>query len=290
MIITLENTLLKVEIKSKGAELCSIFKKDIGLEYMWSGNPAVWGKTSPVLFPIVGTLKDNSYLYNGEPYTLPRHGFARDVEFEIMEQKQQKASFVLKDSEASFTNYPFHFELILTYELESDLLKASYEVRNTGTDNMYFSLGAHPAFKVPLIDSTAYEDYYLKLDHVENAGRWPITKEGLIQQNPISFLNNSSRIELSRTLFQDDALVFKHLESHKISLVTDLNAHGLEFYFEGFPYLGLWAAKGGDFICIEPWCGIADSVDHDQQLVHKEGIEMLPAGNTWRRNWKVRFF
>ena len=289
MIVTLENTLLKVDIKSKGAELCSVFKKDNGLEYMWSGDPAVWGKTSPVLFPIVGTLKNNTYFHNDKPYTLSRHGFARDAEFEMLEQEQQKASFILKDSETSFVNYPFHFELILTYELDSDLLKTSYEVRNTGTDNMYFSLGAHPAFKVPLTEETTYEDYYLLFDHDENAGRWPISKDGLIQDTPLSFFNNSSRIDLTRVLFHEDALVFKHLQSHNVSLITDLNSHGLNFHFEGFPYLGLWAAKGGDFVCIEPWCGIADSVDHDQQLIHKEGIEILAAGNKWMKIWDVRF-
>ena len=290
MIVTLENTLLKVDVKSKGAELCSVVRKDNGLEYMWSGDAAVWGKTSPVLFPIVGTLKDDTYFYNGKPYTLSRHGFARDAEFEMLEQEQQKASFILKDSGTSFANYPFHFELILTYELNSDLLKTSYEVRNTGTDYMYFSLGAHPAFKVPLTTETTYEDYYLQFDHVENADRWPISKEGLIQDTPRSFFNNSSRIDLSRTLFQDDALVFKHLKSHRVSLITKLKTHGLDFFFEGFPYLGLWAAKGGDFVCIEPWCGIADSVDHDQQLIHKEGIEILAVGNKWMKNWDVRFF
>ena len=290
MIVTLENVLLKVSIKSKGAELNSVVKKDNGLEYMWSGDPAVWGKTSPVLFPIVGTLKDNTYFYNGKPYTLSRHGFARDAEFEVTEQKQQKASFVLRESEASLLNYPFHFELILTYELDNDFLKTSYEVRNTGTGEMYFSLGAHPAFSVPLVEGTMYEDYCLLFDQQENAGRWPISKEGLIQPAPIDFFTNSSRINLTRTLFQDDALVFKHLESHKISLLSDRNPHGLDFCFTGFPYLGLWAARGGDFVCIEPWCGIADSVDHNQQLIYKEGIETLSAGNSWKREWEVRFF
>jgi galactose mutarotase-like enzyme len=290
MIVTLENVLLKVSIKSKGAELNSVVKKDNGLEYMWSGDPAVWGKTSPVLFPIVGTLKDNTYFYNDKPYTLSRHGFARDAEFEVTEQKQQKASFVLRESEASLLNYPFHFELILTYELDNDFLKTSYEVRNTGTGKMYFSLGAHPAFSVPLVEGTVYEDYYLLFDQRENAGRWPISKEGLIQQAPIDFLNNSSRINLTRTLFYEDALVFKHLDSHKISLLSDRSPHGLDFYFSGFPYLGLWAARDGNFVCIEPWCGIADSVDHDQQLIHKEGIETLAAGNWWKREWEVRFF
>ena len=143
---------------------------------------------------------------------------------------------------------------------------------------------------MPLTAGTTYEDYYLLFDHNENAGRWPISKDGLIQDTPLSFFNNSSRIDLTRVLFREDALVFKHLQSHNVSLITDLNTHGLDFFFEGFPYLGLWAAKGGDFVCIEPWCGIADAVDRDQQLIHKEGIEILAACNKWMKNWDVRFF
>ena len=144
MIVNLENAVIKVAIKSKGAELNNVVKKDNGLEYMWSGDPSVWGKKSPVLFPIVGTLKDNTYFYNDKPYTLSRHGFARDAEFEVTGQEEQKVSFILKESGASLVNYPFHFELILTYGLDNDFLKTSYEVKNTGTGTMYFSLGAHP--------------------------------------------------------------------------------------------------------------------------------------------------
>jgi galactose mutarotase-like enzyme len=290
MTITLENDRLKVAIKTKGAELCSVVRKDNRLEYVWSGDPAIWGKTSPVLFPVVGTLKENIFIYNGNSYTLLRHGFARDAEFEIVAREQQHAILLLKDSAASFKNYPFNFELLLKYELDNDLLKVTYEVRNTGTGKMYFSIGAHPAFKVPLTEGTIYEDYYLQFDYNEDAGRWPINKDGLIEQAPVSFFNNSFRVDLNRALFQNDALVFKHLHSHKVSLKTSHHAHGLDFYFERFPYLGLWAAKGGNFVCIEPWCGIADSVDHDQQLINKEGIETLPASDTWERQWKRRFF
>ncbi len=290
MNITLENDDLKVEIKSKGAELCSIIKKDNGLQYMWSGDPSVWGKTSPILFPIVGTLKDDSYVYEDKSYILSRHGFARDAEFELTKQERYAAVFLLKDSPGSLQNYPFHFELFVKYKLDKDVLKVDYEVKNKGMDDMYFSLGAHPAFKVPLVDGTAYEDYFLEFDSIENAGRWPINKEGLIKQTPELFLNNAKRIDLTHKLFERDALVFKDIQSHKISLKTGLHTHGLDFYFEAFPFLGLWAAKGGDFVCIEPWCGIADSVDHDQRLINKEGIQMLPANGNWKREWQVRMY
>ncbi len=290
MNIKLENDDLKVEIKSKGAELCSIIKKDNGLQYMWSGNPSVWGKTSPILFPIVGTLKDDTYVYNNKSYTLSRHGFARDAEFKIVKQERDEVIFLLKDSPDSLKNYPFHFELFVYYTLDKDVLTVNYEVKNKGTTDMYFSLGAHPAFKVPLTDGTVYEDYFLEFDSKENASRRPINKDGLIEHTPVPFLSNAKRIDLAHNLFERDALVFKEIHSNKISLKTNLHTHGLDFYFEGFPFLGLWAAKGGDFVCIEPWCGIADSVGHDQLLINKEGIQMLPVNESWKRGWQVRLY
>ncbi len=290
MTISLENDDIKVEIKSKGAELRSIIKKENGLQYMWSGDPSVWGKTSPILFPIVGTLKDDSYVYDDKSYTLSRHGFARDAEFEIIRQERDEAVFLLKDSPGSLKNYPFHFELFVHYTLDNNVLKVNYEVKNRGITDMYFSLGAHPAFKVPLTEGTVYEDYFLEFDSIENASRWPINKEGLIEHTPEPFLNNTKRIDLTHNLFERDALVFKDIHSHKISLKTNLNSHGIDFYFEAFPFLGLWAAKGGDFVCIEPWCGIADSVGHDQLLVNKEGIQVLPANEGWKRDWHVRMY
>lgn len=129
MTISLENDDIKVEIKSKGAELRSIIKKENGLQYMWSGDPSVWGKTSPILFPIVGTLKDDSYVYDDKSYTLSRHGFARDAEFEIIRQERDEAVFLLKDSPGSLKNYPFHFELFVHYTLDNNVLKVNYEVK-----------------------------------------------------------------------------------------------------------------------------------------------------------------
>ena len=288
--MTLENEHLKIAVKTKGAELCSVVRKDNQLEYMWSGDPAVWGKTSPILFPIVGTLKDDTYFYESNSYKLSRHGFARDAEFKIVKQEKQEAIFLLRDSPNSLKNFPFAFELLVKYLVDNDELKVSYEVRNTGTSIMYFSLGAHPAFKVPLTGATVYKDYFLEFHSIENAARWPVNKEGLIEKKSLPFLNNSSRIDISHELFEKDALVFKDIHSHKISLKTNRNAHGLDFYFSGFPFLGLWAAKGGDFVCIEPWCGIADSVDHNQQFTEKEGVQTLPANDSWLREWRIRLF
>lgn len=290
MKVKLENSFLKISLVDKGAELKSVIRKDSNQEYMWSGDPSIWGKTSPILFPIVGTLKNNTYTFNNISYQLARHGFARDCVFEIETQAEDRAVFLLKSNPETFENYPFHFELRVTYSIEKDILRVDYQIKNTGANEMYFSIGGHPAFKVPLTDQTSYDDYYLQFEHTENALRWPIDAGGLIENKAEPFFNNSSRIDISHELFKKDALVFKGLASRRVSLKSNAHNHGLDFNFEEFPFLGLWAAKGGNFVCIEPWCGIADSVSHNGELIHKEGIEQLSGGSNWSRAWSVRCF
>ncbi len=290
MDVTLENEHIQVKIRRKGAELYSVISKETELEYMWNGDPAFWAKTSPVLFPIVGTLKDDTYFYDGESYSLTRHGFARDAIFGVTDKKQDGVTFTLASTDSTMEKYPFEFEFQLEYKLVENLLEVTYYVKNEGDNKMYFSVGGHPAFKVPLTGNSTYEDYYLHFDSMENAGRWPITAEGLIKDKPVSLIENSSTLRLTRALFQEDALVFKNLKSDIISIKSGLHSHGLDFYFEGFPYLGIWAAKNADFVCIEPWYGIADTVTHDQQLPSKEGIVSLPTKELWSRTWKVRFY
>jgi galactose mutarotase-like enzyme len=284
---TIENELLKVTIDPKGAELTSLTNKSVGLDYMWSGDPAFWAKHSPILFPIVGTLKQNTYHYNGKLYKLPRHGFARDLQFAVDNQAADSVTFVLYDDEDTRKVFPFPFAFRICYTLYKNSLAVSYEVINTGKEELFFSLGAHPAFKLPLVKGTQYNDYYLEFDQPETAPRWPISPDGLIEKTPSPLLQNSRRIPLTKDLFQRDALVLKNLRSTIVELKSDKTPHSLRMDFPGFPYMGIWAAKNADFICLEPWCGIADSVDADQQLEHKEGINRLVPEEKFTRMWTV---
>lgn len=286
----IENEHLVVKIKSKGAELFSIEGSKTQREYLWGADPAFWGKTSPVLFPIVGTLKDNTYYYNDKAYSLTRHGFARDEEFTVEEQDKTSITFLLTSTPASLAKYPFHFELRIRYEVRDQFLYTTYTVDNTGQEEMYFSLGAHPAFKVPLTDGLAYNDYYLEFSKKEDADRWPINQDGLIEEDSRPLLDDTKKLPLTRELFYNEALVFKDLNSDVISLKSAKDPHGFDFHFKGFPFMGIWAAKNADFVCIEPWCGIADSVEHDQQFIDKEGIEQLEPGDSWVEGWKVKFY
>ena len=286
----LQNDRIRVGVKPLGAELFSLQDIHSGKEYMWKADPAFWGKTSPVLFPIVGTLRNDKYKYGGKEYSLPRHGFAREMPFELGSATDTSATFVLKSSEKTLAKYPFKFRLDISYALEGAALIVTYHVYNEAETDMYFSLGAHPAFAVPLADGLHYEDYYLQFNHRETAPRWRIDGAGLIEPVATPCLDDSDRLNLRKELFYKDAIVLKHLSSTLISLRHKTDAHGLEFRYEDFPYMGIWAAKDADFLCIEPWCGIADSVSHNYDLITKEGIEKLAPKTTWTRRWSVTVF
>jgi galactose mutarotase-like enzyme len=286
----IENDHLRIGIDAKGAELKTVYSKPFALEYMWGADPAYWAKTSPVLFPIVGTLKENTYQYKGRHFQLPRHGFARDKVFHVTAQQADSITFSLESDEDTLTVYPFLFTFSITYTLSSDKLTVGYQVQNNGEEPLFFSIGGHPAFKVPLVEGTCYEDYQLRFEEEETAGRWPISKEGLIEKAPRPLLQQTRDLPLTKALFNKDAVVLKHLRSSWVQLQSDKTPHGFKFSFPHFPYLGLWATPGANFVCIEPWCGIADSVDTDQQLPHKEGIVPLPPKEEYRVQWSVQFY
>jgi galactose mutarotase-like enzyme len=289
-MLTLENEILKVVINPKGAELTSLFHKETQLEYLWNGDPAFWAKHSPVLFPIVGTLRNNQYHYQGKSYFLGRHGFAREMQFAVHDHQPDQITFQLQDNNLTHQNYPFAFRFNIRYTLTENSLAVTYHVVNPAKQTLYFSVGGHPAFAVPLTKDTNYEDYYLVFDKQENTPRWPISNDGLIENTPDPLLQHSDRLPLTKELFSKDALVLKSLKSSLISVRSDKTEHGLRFDFPGFPFLGLWAAKGADFLCIEPWCGIADSVNTSQQLEEKEGINALEPGGEFSRTWIVKVF
>jgi galactose mutarotase-like enzyme len=286
-MITIENAVISATINPKGAELVSLIHQVSQIDYMWSADPAFWGKSSPVLFPIIGSLKEDTFIYQDKSYHLPRHGFARERVFTVENQTEDSVTFLLKSDVTSLTVFPFSFELRLHYTLDGSQLHVKYEVKNTGGAEMFFSVGGHPAFKVPLVAGTSYEDYYLEFNNTEDLLHWPLTKEGLIEATPEKLLVENGRIPLTKELFYQDALVFKHLQSDGVTLKSDKTSHQLRFDFKGFPFLGIWAAKNADFVCIEPWCGIADSANHNQQLTEKEGINRLNTNEIFERTWGV---
>lgn len=286
--ITLHNALLSVRIHRKGAELCSVQHSN-GLQYMWQAGKE-WPKHSPVLFPIVGTLVNNSFLYEGKSYSLPRHGFARDMEFTPTRLSETMVKFTLCSNTKTLEEYPFPFRLHLQYELHEDTISCNYEVENTGDSDMYFSIGGHPAFAVPLQAGEQYSDYQLRFSKTEPLLRWKLDN-GLLGNDTIPVAGQAGNtLPLHPALFYEDAIVLKGLKSETVSLVNADATHGIHFRIAEFPHLGIWGAKDAPFVCIEPWCGHADPVNHTQDITKKPGIEQLSAGGFWQRSWAARFF
>jgi len=289
MIVSIRNERLAIDFSTRGAELKSIVGIDSSVNYMWRGDEQFWGKFSPVLFPIVGALKENTYEYQGKKYNLSRHGFAREMEFEYELIGTTAIAFKLKHTEETLKNYPFEFELTLRYRLQGASLQCAYQVVNPSDKTMLFAIGGHPAFAAPLNNQGNYTDYYLQFNNDDELTFHHI-EDNLISAQTTTIELKDKVLPLKHELFYGDALVFKNLKSNQIRLLNTKNYNGLNFHFDGFPYFGIWAAIDADFICLEPWCGIADGVDHNQQLEEKEGMERLAAGETWERSWEVCCF
>ncbi|ECB9811831.1 LACX protein [Listeria monocytogenes] len=275
-MIKLENEVLLVEMKTAGAELTRIFHKDTGLEYLWNADSKFWGRHSPVLFPTVGRLVDDTYLVDGKQYHLGQHGFARDRDFQVIEQTENTVRFELDADEDSLSIYPYKFKLSIIYTIEKNTVAVSYEVENTDNKRIYFSIGAHPAFHLPLTDGTTFEDYYLDFGTEENLET--LCLEGPYRSGEIKkIIDEPARyLPLSYDLFKNDALIFEALKQKEMTIKSDKTPHFVKVSFPEFPFVGVWTAKPGTpFLCIEPWYGIADGAGESVELRDKAGIEHL---------------
>ena len=289
-MITISNETLSVSIATMGAELQNIYNKQTGIEYLWDANPNFWPKRSPVLFPVIGGLKDGSYTHDGRTYHFNRHGFARESEFTVEQQTETSVTLVLETSSETLQLYPFQFKFSITYSLSDDELKNTYLIENKGIVPLLFSVGAHPAFRVPLVEGEDFTDYYLAFNELENTGVYPILGDGLIANSSVPFFNSTKELPLKKELFYKDALIFKELKSTAISILSKKSKHGLTYSYENFPYMGIWNAKDADFVCIEPWCGLGDVETTTGVLAEKEGINKLDVGGNFIRSWTVATF
>ena len=279
-ITTLSNTLISAEIKSLGAELCSL-KNNSNQEYIWEGNPDFWGKHSPVLFPIVGTLKNNTFHHEGRNYQLSRHGFARDMDFDLVEKTESTATFLVQSNADTLEKYPFEFELQIKYSLVKTTLEIQYSVINKSNSRIPFSIGAHPAFALP----GNFENYALAFEEVEPL-EYNLLENDLVSSQTEIIKSNNNTIPLSYELFQRDALIFKHLQSNSLTIIKEEKPI-LKVHFEDFPSLGIWTKVGAPFICIEPWFGYSDTTESNGNLFEKEGVIVLEADATFEAKFSI---
>lgn len=271
MVIGNEN--MTVTIKSAGAEMTSI--NYLGTEYLWNGDRKYWGRHAPILFPIVGRLKDNKTQIGGAMYEMGQHGFARDCEFEEVSSTSNSVCYLLKETEETMLKYPYHFELFVSYEVIQNSVKVTYRVINKDEKTMFFSIGGHPAFCWPLVDSETFEDYEIKFSEKETAKRISV-EDGYVYEANDTVLINEDTIALSKTVFDIDTLIFHNLKSDIVTFQSKKSERAVSLHFNGFPYLGIWSRNDeAPFICLEPWFGIADAKDSNGIFEDKLGINRL---------------
>ncbi|OIV41021.1 aldose 1-epimerase family protein [Flavobacterium johnsoniae] len=281
MNTTISNSTLKASIKHAGAELFSLTDNQ-NKEYIWEGNPDFWGKHSPILFPIVGTLRNNTYTINEKEYHLPRHGFARDMEFELVEKTENSAVFSLESNSETLKKYPFDFELQLIYTIENTSLNIEYVVINKSETKMPFSIGAHPAIALP----EKFENYAFKFEKEESL-KFNLLENDLISNKTQTLKTVESVVPLNYKLFENDALVFKTLESNSLTILENSKPY-VKVDFEDFPSLGIWTKDKAPFICIEPWFGYSDTANNPGDLFKKEGILILEADQTFHSQFSIK--
>jgi galactose mutarotase-like enzyme len=279
-IISLSNDVISAQINTLGAELCSL-KNTENKDFIWEGDPAYWGKHSPVLFPIVGTLKNNTYTHNNKEYILTRHGFARDMEFELVDQTANTATFSIQSNSTTLASYPFQFELQIQYTLFHSTLEIAYKVINKDNSAIPFSIGAHPAFALP----GNFENYSLEFEKVEPL-EYTLLENDLVSTQTETIATNSNFVPLTHKLFERDALIFKKLESKSLTII-EKEIPRLKVHFEDFPNLGIWTKVGAPFLCIEPWFGYSDTTETNGNLFEKEGIIVLKSTDTFQTKFCI---
>lgn len=281
MNITITNNSFSAEIASFGAELHSLKNKITGEEYIWQRDPTIWECSAPILFPVVGRMKNSSYHFEGKTYPMPLHGFAWTSEFECTEQESDYAVLVLKDSPETRKNYPFPFELQVEFRLSEKGLSVSYTVSNPADKPLWFTLGSHPAFAL----RSAPENYRIQFSRKETLDLYGIRNDLLEKFQP-DYLKNESAIQLHKDLFNDDALIFLNIASDSIRLEAN-DGSGITLETGGAPHVGFWAKPGAPYVCIEPWYSVDETVEHSGELNERPGIMSLGSMETWKTGYAV---
>ena len=282
--------MLKIQTKKLGAELTSI--QHNGKEMLFQGAQVLdsngniyWKRQAPILFPIVGQLKNSQTQIEGEIYEMSQHGFARDMEFEEVLKTENKHHYVLKYNEETLKKYPYKFELNVIYEIIEDTLTVTYQVKNIDDKTIYFGIGGHPAFNCDYSNG----EYEIAFSENEDKIEFIKLKNGLIDTEKAKNILQDNKICLKEDTFDNDAVIMKNIKSNKVILQNhETNQKILEFDFTGFPYLALWSKKGAPFVCIEPWQNTADRIDSTQIYKDKENIIKLEKDKEFECKYSIK--
>lgn len=284
----IRNESLTLEIDAHGAEMKSLTDNRTGQEYLWCGDAAYWGRTSPVLFPLVGNYREKQSCFDGKWYSLSQHGFARDMDFELVSEKGDEIWFALEDSPETLEKYPFGFRLELGYRLQGRAVEVLWKVTNKNDREMYFSIGGHPAFNCPLREGEKQTDYRIGFDTCEPLTASVLDENGTVSERTKVLELTDGMLQITDSLFDEDALIVEHDQAHKVALYTPEGEKYLEVKFEA-PLFGIWspAGKHAPFVCIEPWYGRSDRADFGQKLEEREWGNVLKAGEVFTAAYQI---
>lgn len=291
MIYTIENDRLKVQISDRGAELWSIQTKD-GTEYLWQGDKKYWGDRALNLFPYIARMTQGKYTVNGQTYEMTIHGFVNYSVLEVEEQGVDRIVFKLTQSAETLKMYPFNFVYRVAYALADDRLEVKFSVENTNVQTMYFGIGGHPGFHVPLDKELCFEDYYLQFDETQNPVRVGISPTCFVDGNDQEYpLFDGGRIPMSHSLFDDDAIVLTKM-SRAVTLKSDKSVRAVRVEYPQMDYVGFWHMPHTDapYVCIEPWSSLPSRQDVVEDLATQPGLIHLPAGETYENRWSIQIF
>lgn len=285
-MIELKSDHLQVQFQTFGGALSSIKDKD-GVEYLWQGDPTYWSGQAPVLFPICGSVRNDSVVYDKEDGSqvkgkIPRHGLVRKKVFELINQTENSVTFAIEDDEEMYANYPYHFRLEITYTVTGKTVRTQYKIYNKEAEkSMPYFIGGHPGFNCPLLDDETYEDYYLEFEKPETCSvPKPFPETGMLDfKDRSSWLDNQKELGLNYDLFSYDAVTLDELESRKVALRSRKHDKGLRLHFEEFPNLIVWSTLNkGPFIALEPWSGLSTSLEEGDRLEEKKDVRILKPG------------
>lgn len=292
MIVTIQNECLTVDIEDLGAQLASV-RNHHGTEYLWQGDADIWARRAPILFPILGRLKDNTYLLDGVAHKIGQHGFARDSIFELVEQSDTQAVFRLTDNAETRRLYPFSFSLTITYTLEGNRLTKSHRVKNRSEQVMYYELGVHDGFRAPLEENETMAQYAIRLPGLDDA----ITPYGMDEQamvtpkcEPIPLENG--RLSLTPATYNLDTVILDQPPKARAVLVDGQDRPRVTVDFPQFPYLGIWTQDkpfDTNYVCIEPWSTLPDATFVGRELKEKAGIRSLQPGQVEELSYTTTF-
>jgi galactose mutarotase-like enzyme len=286
----LNNEYLQIEVNSRGAELMGVIDKSDGHQYLWQGDPLYWKNRAPVLFPIIGNLTGGKYHFEGREYAMQRHGFASMMDFDLAKTGENAITFALSQDEFTLSQYPFEFRLSVTYILSERTLTTAFQVENTGTQMLWFSIGGHPGLNCGL-NAEGRKDCRLIFEKAEKVNRL-VNELGYLTGREEPFLQDQRSVDIASLNFDGKTKVYvlKDLRSESLTLEDSGNGKSVRFGFAGFPYLGIWSPSNqAPFLCIEPWYGITGTAGVIDELNHKRGILKVKTGDFFRYGYDMTF-